>query len=275
MSEDKPEPNKVVVQNRDEEELGRLRLNDEYRAVFADFLDVPGLEEQLVSTIDKLINNFEMDGTSKNNNVLIMGDTKTGKTTLALGIIKVANRGRGHGRPGRKVAKIKAEVLNKKGVTSAMPKILGADLVIEKAGNLTPTTVVDLIEVMKTYTEEMLIVMEDDQAALERLTNTTPELKKVFDNQIYIKGYDADDYVRMAKDYAAKRRYVVNEMGTLALYARVGDIFGRNQCVTREELEDIIDEAINHAEHGGLKKLFGRMRRGKEEFGLLKEEDFV
>ena len=273
--EEQPQPERVEIQNRDEEELGKIRLKDEYRAVFADFLDMPGLEEQLVKTIDRLVNEFEIDGTSKNNNVIIMGDTKTGKTTLALGIIKVANRARGNGRAGRKVAKIKAEVLNKKGVTSAMPKILGADLVIEKAGNLTPTTVVDLIEIMKTYTEEMLIVMEDDQAAMERLLNTTPKLKTVFDNHIFIKGHNADDYVQMAKDYAAKRRYVVNEMGTLALYERIGDIFGRNQCVTREELEGIIDEAIEHSERGGIKRLFGMVKRNKEEFGILKEEDFI
>ena len=266
---------RVEIQNRDEEELGKIRLKDEYRAVFADFLDMPGLEEQLVKTIDKLVNEFEMDGTSKNNNVIIMGDTKTGKTTLALGIIKVANRARGNGRSGRKVAKIKAEVLNKKGVTSAMPKILGADLVIEKAGNLTPTTVVDLIEIMKTYTEEMLIVMEDDQAAMERLLNTNPMLKKVFDNHIFIKGHNADDYVQMAKDYAAKKRYVVNEMGTLALYERIGDIFGRNQCVTKDELEGIINEAIEHSERGGIKRFFGKVKRNKDEFGILKEEDFI
>ena len=275
--EEEPEQSqeRVEIQNRDEEELGKIRLKDEYRAVFADFLDMPGLEEQLVKTIDRLVNEFEMDGTSKNNNVVIMGDTKTGKTTLALGIIKVANRARGNGRAGRKVAKIKAEILNKKGVTSAMPKILGADLVIEKAGNLTPTTVVDLMEIMKTYTEEMLIVMEDDQAAIERLLNTTPSLKKVFDNKIFIKGHNADDYVQMAKDYAAKRRYVVNEMGTLALYERIGDIFGRNQCVTKDELEGIIDEAINHSERGGIKRLFGMVKRNKDEFGILKEEDFI
>ncbi|MBE5925375.1 MAG: hypothetical protein E7270_00060 [Lachnospiraceae bacterium] len=269
------EQERVEIQNRDEEELGKIRLKDEYRAVFADFLDMPGLEEQLVKTIDRLVNEFEVDGTSKNNNVVIMGDAKTGKTTLALGIIKVANRARGNGRAGRKVAKIKAEILNKKGVTSAMPKILGADLVIEKAGNLTPTTVIDLIEIMNTYTEEMLIVMEDDQAAIERLFNTTPKLKKVFDNTIFIKGHDVDDYVHMAKDYAAKRRYVVNEMGTLALYERIGDIFGRNQCVTKDELEGIIDEAINHSERGGIKRLFGMVKRNKDEFGILKEEDFI
>ena len=264
-----------VALNRDAEELGRLRLSDEYRAVFADFLDVPGLEEQLVNTIDHLVEYFEMDGTSKNNNVIIMGDEKTGKTTLGLGIIKVANRARGNGRSARKVAKIKAEVLNKKGVTMAMPKILGTDLIIEKAGNLTYTTVTDLLAIMKTYTEEMLIVLEDDQAAMERLISANPEIGVVFGNQIYIKGHTADDYVRMAKDYAAKRRYTVDEMGTLALYARIGDIFGRNQYVTKEEIEEIIDEAIEHSERGGIKKLISKMKRNKDELGILKEEDFV
>lgn len=247
-------------------------LSDEYKKMFVDFLDVMGLEEQIAATLDSLINNFVKDGTSKSNNVIIMGDAKSGKTTLALSIIKAANKGRG--RTKRKVAKVKASALNKKGISAVMSQILGTDLIIEQAGNLMPGTVVDLIAAMKTYTEEMIIVLEDDKAALERLVTAHPALEDIFNNQISIKEFSIDDFVRVGKEYARSKNYVIDEMGTLALYAKIDDYSGKNQGISRTEIYEIIDEAISHAERFKISRLIGKLKRTHYEMGVLKEEDF-
>ena len=131
-------------------------IPEDYRSLFNDFVGTGNMEEAIADTLDNLINHFVMDGTSKTNNVIVTGSAKIGKTTLGLSIIKAANRGRN--RSGRRVAKVKASVLNKRGVALAMTQILGTDLIIEQAGNLMPNTLVDLMIAMKNYTEEMLIV---------------------------------------------------------------------------------------------------------------------
>ena len=256
--------------NAEDEQKGSL--SDEDRELFIEFLDIPGLEEQISATLDNLVNDFVEDGTSKTNNVIIMGDAKIGKTTLGLGIIKAANRGRK--RPGRKVAKVKATTLNKKGVGPAMSQILGTDLIIEQAGNLMPGTVVDLMAAMKSYTEEMIIVLEDDKAALERLVTAHPTLEDMFTNQIYIREFGIDDYVKIAREYAEQKQYVIDEMGTLALYAKIDDINGKNQGISRPEIYEIIDKAISHAEKFKISKLIGKLKRTHYEMGVLKEEDF-
>lgn len=256
--------------NVEDEQKGSL--SDEDRKLFIEFLDIPGLEEQISATLDNLVNDFVEDGTSKTNNVIIMGDAKIGKTTLGLGIIKAANRGRK--RPGRKVAKVKATALNKKGVGPAMSQILGTDLIIEQAGNLMPGTVVDLMAAMKSYTEEMIIVLEDDKAALERLVTAHPTLEDMFTNQIYIREFGIDDYVKIAREYAEQKQYVIDEMGTLALYAKIDDINGKNQGISRPEIYEIIDKAISHAEKFKISKLIGKLKRTHYEMGVLKEEDF-
>lgn len=248
------------------------KLSDEDKKMFVDFLDIMGLEEQIAATLDNLVNHFVKDGTSKTNNVMVMGDAKSGKTTLALGIIKAANRGRG--RNGRKVAKVKATALNKKGISAAMSQILGTDLIIEQAGNLMPGTVVDLIAAMKAYTEEMIIVLEDDKAALERLVTANPVLEEIFNNQISIKEFEINDFVKIAKDYAESKQYVIDEMGTLALYAKIDDISGKNQGISRSDIYEIIDKAILHAERFKISKLIGKIKRTHYEMGVLKEEDF-
>lgn len=256
--------------NTEDEQVSSLSYED--RKLFVEFLDIPGLEEQISATLDNLVNDFVEDGTSKTNNVIIMGDAKIGKTTLGLGIIKSANRGRK--RPGRKVAKVKATALNKKGVGPAMTQILGTDLIIEQAGNLMPGTVVDLIAAMKSYTEEMIIVLEDDKAALERLVTAHPTLEEMFTNQIYIREFGIDDYVKIAREYAEQQQYVIDEMGTLALYAKIDDINGKNQGISRPEIYEIIDRAISHAEKFKISKLIGKLKRTHYEMGVLKEEDF-
>lgn len=249
------------------------RIPKEYRSLFNDFVGTGSMEEKIADTLDNLINKFVMDGTSKTNNVIITGSAKIGKTTLGLSLIKAANRGRN--RSGRKVAKVKASVLNKRGVALAMTQILGTDLIIEQAGNLMPNTIVDLMIAMKNYTEEMLIVLEDDKVAIDRMLDNSPDLKGFFSNRLDIHEMEIDDMVKIAKDYAEEQFYTIDEMGELALYAKLDDISGRNPVLSIEDIQEVIDDAIAHANRFSLGKIFGRIHKNKDDMRVLSEQDFL
>ena len=249
------------------------QIPEEYRNLFNDFVGTGSMEEDIARTLDNLINNFVMDGTSRTNNVIVTGSAKIGKTTLGLSIIKAANKGRN--RSGRRVAKVKASVLNKRGVALAMTQILGTDLIIEQAGNMMPNTLVDLMIAMKNYTEEMLIVLEDDKAAIDRMLDNTPDLKEFFTNRLDIQEMEINDMVKIAKEYAADCFYEIDEMGELALYAKLDDISGQNPVLSIEDIQEVIDDAIAHANRFGLGKLFGKIRKSKGEMSVLTEHDFL
>ena len=249
------------------------RIPEEYRSLFNDFVGTGSMEEKIADILDNLINKFVMDGTSKTNNLIITGSAKIGKTTLGLSLIKAANRGRN--RSGRKVAKVKASVLNKRGVALAMTQILGTDLIIEQAGNLMPNTIVDLMIAMKNYTEEMLIVLEDDKAAIDRMLDNSPDLKGFFSNRLDIHEMEIDDMVKIAKDYAEEQFYTIDEMGELALYAKLDDISGRNPVLSIEDIQEVIDDAIAHANRFSLGKIFGRIHKNKDDMRVLSEQDFL
>ena len=249
------------------------RIPEEYRSLFNDFVGTGSMEEKIADILDNLINKFVMDGTSKTNNVIITGSAKIGKTTLGLSLIKAANRGRN--RSGRKVAKVKASVLNKRGVALAMTQILGTDLIIEQAGNLMPNTIIDLMIAMKNYTEEMLIVLEDDKAAIDRMLDNSPDLKGFFSNRLDIHEMEIDDMVKIAKDYAEEQFYIIDEMGELALYAKLDDISGRNPILSIEDIQEVIDDAIAHANRFSLGKIFGRIHKNKDDMRVLSEQDFL
>ena len=249
------------------------RIPEEYRSLFNDFVGTGSMEEKIADILDNLINKFVMDGTSKTNNLIITGSAKIGKTTLGLSLIKAANRGRN--RSGRKVAKVKASVLNKRGVALAMTQILGTDLIIEQAGNLMPNTIIDLMIAMKNYTEEMLIVLEDDKAAIDRMLDNSPDLKGFFSNRLDIHEMEIDDMVKIAKDYAEEQFYIIDEMGELALYAKLDDISGRNPVLSIEDIQEVIDDAIAHANRFSLGKIFVRIHKNKDDMRVLSEQDFL
>ena len=248
-------------------------IPENYRKLFNDFVGVGSMEEVISETLDNLINKFDMDGTSKTNNVIVTGSSKVGKTTLGLSIIKAANKGRD--RSGRKVAKVKATALNKRGVSLAMTQILGTDLIIEQAGNLMPNTVVDLMIAMKNYTEEMLIVLEDDRAAIDRLLENQPDLKNFFTNRLDIEEMEINDMLRIAKEYAMEQFYEIDEMGELALCAKLDDISGRDPIISIEDIQEVIDEAIEHANKLSIKGIFGKLKKAKGEMRTLTEQDFL
>jgi hypothetical protein len=86
---------------------------------------------------------------------------------------------------------------------------------------------------------------------------------------------EIDDMVKIAKDYAGEQFYSIDEIGELALYAKLDDISGRNPVMSIEDIQEVVDEAIEHANRFSLGKLFGRMKKNKGEMGTLTEQDFL
>lgn len=253
--------------------LHQKKLPEPYCNMFGDFTSFEGMEELIAETLENLIFDFVPDGTSARNNVIISGKNKIGKTTLGLSIIKSANRGRN--RAGRRVAKVKASVLNKRGVATAMAQIIGTDLIIEQAGSLAPNTAVDLMNTMSAYTEEMLIILEDDKAGIDRLVDSIPKIKAYFGNRLDIPEFEIRDLVKVAQAYALRENYEIDGMGMLALHAKLDEITGKNQGMTFEEVEEVVDDAIEHSKRMTIGKLIGKLKKNKSNVSILTEEDFL
>lgn len=253
----------------------KKRIPEKKRGAFASFLEMKDMEEQIAQTLENIVYHSANDGTSSTNNVMIVGETKSGKTTLALELIKATNKDRS--RSGRKVAKVKGTTLNKRGIKNVMAKLLGTDLIIEQAGSLMPQQVDELIQTLCAFTGNMLVILEDDKVAIDRLVDLHPQLANMFNNQIVIKEYDINEWVRIAKEYARKREYGVDEMGTLALYAKINDVYGKKKEIEKKDVQAIIDDAIKHSEKKNIGKLFEIVfsRKYKDsDLTMLREADF-
>lgn len=251
----------------------RYYLSDEHKEVFTKFVGITGLEHSLAKTMHNLIEDYDKDGTSKKNNVIIMGAMKSGKTTLALDIIREVNKARG--RIGRKVAKVNGNIINKKGILTAMPKLLGSDLIIEDAGVINSVMLKQMFETFKGYTDEMIIVLEDSKITMERMLEAYPMMENMFENKLIIKEYDINEWAAYAKAYAREEGYIVDEMGTLALYARIDEKYGVNQGLEKLDVEEVVDLAISNSEKRGIGKILGILKKSNDSgYNILKENDF-
>ncbi len=252
------------------------QLSEERRHVFAAFLHINGLEEQLARIFEEAERLGEEKETSLFGNILIIGDHKSGKTTLATELMKSLSRA--SNRKNRKLAKISGDRLNHKGIQETISRLTGADLLIERAGEMNQITTQALLETMAGYTGGMVVVLEDTKEGMARLITENPDLEERFTHKLILKEYEISEWVEMAKQYAAERDYGIDEMATLALSAKIDALYAQKTVVEMEDVRAIIDVAIEHSEKKNIKKLFETVfsRKYKDsDLTMLRENDFI
>ena len=252
---------------------GTKIVTDEDMKVFANYTNIEGLDDTIKYTIEKLVKEFVPDGNSSNGNIAISGDEKSGKTTLAIDIIKMVNAKRG--RAGRRIAKVNAEVLNRRGFTAALNKLMGSDLIVEKATDLNSEQIDEIIKSAKLYTNDMLIVLEGETDAMADMFDENEELKQIFDYPILIKNYNVKEWVAYGVQYAKDNGFNINEMGMLALFKAIDDWYGTKKEISQKDVEQILDAAIKRAKHKLGRKIVGIFKtKDKDDLQILKEADF-
>ena len=252
---------------------GTKIVTDEDMKVFANYTNIEGLDDTIKYTIEKLVKGFVPDGNSSNGNIAISGDEKSGKTTLAVDIIKMVNAKRG--RTGRRIAKVNAEVLNRRGFTAALNKLMGSDLIVEKATDLNSEQIDEIIKSAKLYTNDMLIVLEGGTDAMADMFDENEELKQIFDYPILIKTYNVKEWVAYGVQYAKDNGFNINEMGMLALFKAIDDWYGTKKEISQKDVEQILDAAIKRAKHKLGRKIVGIFKtKDKDDLQILKEADF-
>lgn len=262
-----------IVAERQDTEKESLVLTEEELSTFKNYLNVEGFATNIKDVLQELIVNYTPNGKSTDGNVIIMGSEKTGKTTLAIETIRLVNKKRG--RRNRKLAKIDASALNKRGFRSSLNRLLGSDLIIENAHILGAMTLSEIIDVTGMYTDDMLIVLEGETDQMEKMLSESTRLSGVFNHVIRIREYDIKEWVEYGKRYAIEQGYNLDELANLAFYKAIDDFFGTNKGIGQEDVETIVDEAISRSKRFG-RKLSGMFSSKKDEEGLytLVESDF-
>ena len=256
-------------------EIGlKAGLTEEQKKLFSYFVPVRGMSEQIVEVLDN-DRRAQREGTSKTGNLLVIGRKGSGKTVLAVDIVKAIQKQRNLKQG--KVAIVTGESLNKKELTNIIQKLRGGAIIIEHAGKLNSRTVKELNYLMEKKTGELLFVLEDQRKPLERLMTANPEFKKKFSSKLELPVFINDDLVTFGQTYAKENGYKLDEMGILALYSRIDVMQREDHAVSVAEVKEIMDEAIAHSQKANVKHLARRVfGKGTDDSDriILKEEDF-
>ena len=266
--------NRILNKNNEEIPEPELVATEEELSVFKNFFNVEGLEDNIQEVVKELIAGYTPNGKSTDGNVVILGKEKTGKTSLAVEIIKLVNKKRG--RRNRRLAKIDATALNKRGFRNSLNKLLGSDLIVENAEKLGAMILSEVVDVSGMFTDDMLIILEGETEPMEKMLKDSPRLSKVFNHVIRIKQYDIKEWVEYGKRYAKDKGYVMEELASLAFYKAIDDYFGEHKGIGRADVEKLVDTAIANSHKLG-RKLSGLFSSNKNDDGLyiLIESDFI
>lgn len=269
-----------VVQGRydleAQSEIGlKAGLTEEQKKLFSYFVPVRGMSEQIVDVLEADKRCKKRFGTSRTGNIVIVGRKGTGKTVLAVDVVKAIQKARKikHG----KVAIVTGEALNKKDVSDVVDKLHGGALIIERAGRMNSRTVRELNELMEEQTGELLFVLEEQRKPLDKLMNANPAFKKKFTSRLELPVFINDELVTFGQTYAKENGYRIDEMGILALYSKIDMMQKEDHAVTVAEVKDVMDAAIAHSQKANVKHLVKRVfKKGTDESDriILKEDDF-
>ena len=256
-------------------EIGlKAGLTEEQKKLFSYFVPVRGMSEQIVEVLDN-DRRDQREGTSRVGNILVIGQKGSGKTVLAVDIVKAIQKQRNLKQG--KVAIVTGESLNKKDLPNIIQKLRGGAIIIEKAGKLNIRTVQELNYLMEKKTGELLFVLEDQRKPLERLFTANPDFKRKFTSTLELPVFVNDELVTFGQTYAKENGYKLDEMGILALYSRIDVMQREDHAVTVAEVKEIMDAAIEHSQKANVKHLARRMfgkGTDKSDRIILKEEDF-
>ena len=257
-------------------EIGlKAGLTEDQKKLFSYFVPVHGMSEQLVEILQSDKNCKSRYGTSRIGNILVIGRKGSGKTVLAVDIVKAIQKAR-RMKQG-KMAIVAASALNTKDVDSIVSKLHGGALIIESAADLDSKTIDALCEAMEGQTGELLVVLEEERKPLLKMLEVYPNFKKKFTSQIEIPVFINDELVTFGQTYAKENGYKIDEMGILALYSRIDMLQREEKAVTVADVKDVVDEAIDNANSASMKRLmkkvFGKHKDDADRV-ILTEEDF-
>ena len=246
-------------------------LTKEEKSRFASF--APNKEEQ--GKIAKALDVMRLSGAT--GNMLITGEHGTGTLQAAQNVVVQLKEK--YPEFSGKMAKITGELLAEKNIGATLENLENSALLIERAGDLSADALGNLLFHLERLKEhKVFVIMEDTKKEMERLTLLYPDIAAKFNARIDIQSLDNDGLVNYAREYAKEQEYAIDDLGILALYTKISEMQTIEHTVTVEEVKEMVDKAIVHAEKKSVSHFMDIIlakRYDGDDMIILREKDFL
>ena len=205
--------------------------------------------------------------------ICVVVEAEPGAERIPLAVEKLKKTHEVLGSKAGQVAKISGEKLSARGVRATFKRLAGRDLIVDNAAELSHEAVAELTEEIKQPRMSMVLLLVDTSQNLDELLVANPDLDQLC---VYLEEggrMEIDDFVDCACKYAKEEECVIEEMAKLAIFAIAERLQNDGATLTKEAAKELVDEAIDRAEHRGIKGLFGS-KYDKEGYLILKEQFF-
>lgn len=266
--ENTQEMNARLEEERLEKEI--RSMSREEKQLFASFVPTRGAMKKLVRALDQL------SLAAYTGNLIITGDPGSDTLNLAKNIVKDV-RAKDHNFSG-KLAKIEGDAFNKKDAGELVVKLAGGALVIDNAGEIDDEGAGRLMDALNQEHTGILVILIDTKRNIKKLISANPEMESFFNARFDIEALDNGTLVAYGCQYAKMQEYAIDELGRLALHTRIEDMQTSDHIVTVNDVRDIVDEAIDHANRKTPKHFMDVLlakRYDDDDMIILHEGDFI
>ena len=253
-----------------EDSIHDRELTPEEMELFGQFVHHRKSKRQLIHVLDN------MSLASCTGNVIITGEEEITTLTLAKALIKEMQLSDDNF--SGKVAKISANVLNRKDVVETFGRLDNGALIIEKAPKLRPATAAKISKVLDKDNMGLLLIIIDRKQNINQLLADNTALSHNINLRVDIEPLDDEALVAYAKQYAEEQEYSIDEFGVLALHTRIADRQTSDHEVSMAEVRELVDEAIDYANKKTPKHFMDILlakRYDEEDMIILREKDFM
>ena len=246
------------------------KLTEEEKQLFSGFIHNRNMKAQILAALD------EIGLEAGSGNVILTGEEGSGTIELAKKLSRVLQAADSNF--SGKIAKISADTLNEKDVTTIFDQLEDSTLIIEHASNLSYPTIVDMKKVLAEEDRGLFLILEDQINEMDSFLEEYPELMEYFDARIDVDSLDDRSLEEYARQYAEKNECSIDEMAVLALHSKIGELQTGEHEVTVAEVKDMMDDAIYFAKKRNLTHFFDILlgkRYDEEDMIIIRERDFM
>ena len=205
-----------VTEIEEEQELTRekkmiSKLSDvgvNFEVLMDEYLNVEDIKSQVLDSLEQI-----MEGYTSDYNMIISGDKKSGKSTIAKRMVmllyqlKICTN--------TQLAQIDASKINQMNLINRKDQLINRCLIIENAGELSDESANQIKEIIETSRGKVLFILEDDEVEMNRFMKKHIDFRHKFDIWIHIPKYNEEELFSFVNYFLSYKEFSLSREATL------------------------------------------------------------